>query len=208
MITAFFLADSLLFWGFLSIAALFLIYYTFNEKGSGATLTVFITIGVLIAFSNLPVVATIRSLHAWQIIEYVGGYIGVGLVYLVLKWTYNTFEIKKKYSDFREKWLVSYNMVHPPTPITAKITEIPLNSQKAFIIDACNNIGFAFGDLPPKIRNHKADLIFWGTYWPLSATFTILDNPLQWLIDAFIRMMTNPLNKISHMMFQKFDELQ
>jgi hypothetical protein len=181
--------------------------YTFNEKGTQATFAIILA-GCFIFFSKLPFVQWIHSLSTIQILFYCGLYIAICILYMVVKWTYNSFEMVSKYSEYREAWINAYNKTYPPGPSNPKITDIPEKNKSEFLFNASIHLNLKTNDLPPKISNHKSDLIFWACYWPFSFIFTLLNNPLKHLVNLVIRLMTNPLNRISQMMFQKFDKLQ
>lgn len=207
MLYEFFFFDTFLFWGALAIPVAFLCYFTFNEKGAWSTFTVAATVAVIVLFSNLHILSWLRSLTVGEVILYAGGYIVIGFTYMVLKWIYNTFEIKSKYTEYREEWL-RYNKLVIALP-SASSTD--LNEQKilaSFKSDLYSATKIRIDDLPPKIRNHRGDLIFWACYWHLSLIFTLLNNPLRHLVTFIINLSTKPLNAISAAMFKDFNELK
>jgi hypothetical protein len=205
MIYDFFVFDTFFFWAASAIPLAFLVYFVFNEKGSNATLTVFLTLVAITLFSNIPVLDWMRHLTPAKILAYVGGYFAIGVIYMLIKWVWNSFEIKMKYADFREAWLQDNKLTQLPASSTTDINEQKL--LKAFAKDLFHTKDIIFDDLPPKIRNHRGDLIFWASYWHLSLLFTLLNNPLRHLINFILNFSSKPLNAISAAMFSNYKEL-
>jgi hypothetical protein len=224
------------FWGALFFIAAIFLYNTYQEKLGYSTLTVVGTVVALFCLTNLPILKFFRSLTVLNYVEYVGGYLLVGVVYMTLKWVYNTYEIKSLYNTYRENFLKDYDYNSFPTleSVTQFILANPTlpvpgskgfkNSSRSFevyneIVDSFKsnfvrelhslgyNDNYCVADLPPLIRNHKQELVFWAAYWPASLFFTLLGNPLRHVINFCINMLTKPLNAISVKMFKDFNEL-
>ena len=199
MLYEFLMLDTIWFWGALAIPTILLLLFAFNEKGTPSTIIVVLTIAAIVSCSDFPTREFIHALTVGHIIKYAGGYVLLGLIYMSLKWIYTAYELKVKYVDYKEVWLDRVSLKTLP-----EVGSSQFNDFKAGLYSAT---GINIGDLPPKIRRHKARLVFWACYWPFSFISTMLGNPLKHLVNFIISLLSKPLNYVSSSLFSEFKEL-
>lgn len=85
---------------------------------------------------------------------------------------------------------------------------IPEGFDKKLFADYAKHHAVSLGEFPPRADHNKGRIIFWMSYWPASALWTIINDP----ITRFYRFLYNRIGKllegISNSMFAKYkDEL-
>jgi hypothetical protein len=199
MLYEFIMLDTIWFWGALAIPTILLLLFAFNEKGTPSTIIVVLTIAAIVSCSDFPTREFIHALTVGHIIKYAGGYVLLGLIYMSLKWIYTAYELKVKYVDYKEAWLERIGLKSLPETHTDEFA----NFKRALL----GATGINIADLPPKIRRHKARLVFWACYWPFSFVSTMLGNPLKHLVNFILSLLSKPLNYVSSSLFSEFKEL-
>jgi hypothetical protein len=97
---------------------------------------------------------------------------------MILKWIYNSYEIKVLYTKYRTEYLSQNN-----NTMNLKTFDNYLSLRKIDIEDC-----------PPKIKNHRSELVFWATFWHISFIYTLLGNPLKHLINFVLDVLKTPLD--------------
>lgn len=199
------LFDSEIFWILLAFPAILLCYFVYSERGAQATITLIATLVVLTLFSNTPILLLVKDvIKPRAFVLYIGGYTLNGIVYMCLRWVYHVYEVRVKYKMVRDAcWeanIKAQTNFSIDSPHFKSLLEQRLKSE-SYSDDRLL-------DLPPKIANHKSDLVFWLSYWPLSLLFTLLGNPLKHLIRGIINFLAAPLNAVSRAMFKDFSEIK
>jgi hypothetical protein len=64
------------------------------------------------------------------------------------------------------------------------------------------NIQEEINHYKPDILNHKGTFIRWMTYWPFSAIWTLLNDPIRRLYNSVFNLLSNLLQKISDNIFK------
>jgi hypothetical protein len=191
--------DTIWFWGALTIPIILLLIFSSKEAGRESTGIVVLTLAAIICFSSFPTRDFLHALTIGNVLKYAGGYILVGIIYMSLKWVYNAYELKVKYVDYKEVWLERNGIKSLPDVGTREFYSFSENLKSYTEI--------SIEDLPPKIRKHKARLVFWACYWPFSFISTMLGNPLKHLVNFILSILSKPLNAVSSALFSEFKEL-
>ncbi len=55
---------------------------------------------------------------------------------------------------------------------------------------------------PPMAMQHKGDILFWASYWPFSAFWTLLNDPIRRLWNAIYSVLGGFLQRISNKVFE------
>jgi len=66
--------------------------------------------------------------------------------------------------------------------------------------------GVNLSSFPPKANDNKGKIIFWMSYWPFSATWTLINDPITRLYRFIYRRLGAVFEKISHAMFAKYKD--
>ena len=133
-------------------------------------------------------VATIVDIVAWVII---------GTLWAVLKWVFFVYHTRDKYLDFRNKTIADWQRIGTNSEhfdSNKMLTETGERKIKSMGIHE-------FGEIPPKIVHNKARFILWMSAWPLSAAWTLINDPARRLYNFIYYRLAKNLQAISDRAF-------
>ena len=99
-------------------------------------------------------------------------------------------------------WLKWFSYVNTAV---RKISEIMTSSSTNDIEFACRRAGYK--SIPLKVSDYKTKIIGWMAYWPISAVWTLLNDPLRRLYDAIYNGIAASLQAISDKAFSGLKKL-
>jgi hypothetical protein len=106
------------------------------------------------------------------------GYFVAGALYVWVKWySYYTTAIRL-INEYREKY-----------------SHVTLN-------DAAYAVGYR-NSVPFKVSDHKAMIFSWILYWPLSITWTLLNDPVRRFVNFIYNSIASSLQRMSDSAFEK-----
>ncbi len=156
----------------------FLLIYCVEDESPGYALVVTLAFMVLIqACSNFSfpqwIQLNVGNLVKWGLI-----YIAIGVVYSIIKYILYL-------TDKRRKFDREFNKFKSKNDINSNITidNLPSIHKRACFEDMRWN---RLPDLYSSTRN----IVFWIGYWPWSAFWTLLNNPLKWLFEEIKEMLS------------------
>ncbi len=192
---------TLWFWAALIIPFLFLIYFVENEKSVGAFLLTFFTLGALIFLGGKNVVPWVTG-HPFLLAEYVGAYIGVGIVWGFIKWFFYVLRKRDAYTAFRADWVKTNGEVDDSTTVSGgQRNHRSGQTNRQIFQDDARRI-----DLPPRVERNKGRIIFWMSYWPASALWTLLNDPITRIGRFIYNRVGHLFQKMSDAMFSKYSD--
>ena len=215
-----FLAAVLIFGGFwfwtLSALAFFLIMvFAENEKNFFA----FITLGIFIVLmewaGSTNILSTIAS-DPWFIVKWTGLYFVIGGVWSIIKWFSYVRNMAERFGEYKVRYIKVCNrngkkqadaneQEYDPIPETIS-TPIPESAKEDFE-DFLNREGYkAYSDsIIPTASEEKDRLVSWIVWWPTSALWTLVNDPIRKLAEKLYAALQGVYSKISQQAFQKFD---
>lgn len=117
------------------------------------------------------------SLNTASFIKYGLAYILIGVVYSIVKYIFYLTESRKiwdrKFNDFK-------NTRNIDRKIT--IENMPENQKRACFEH------MRYTEIPT-VSSSTRHIVFWMAYWPWSAFWTLLNNPLKWMYEYFKDML-------------------
>lgn len=59
-----------------------------------------------------------------------------------------------------------------------------------------------FGLKVPQVKDFKSDILVWMTYWPFSAFWTVIDNPVRWIFNHIFGRIRGGMQKMADKVFE------
>jgi hypothetical protein len=198
---------TLWFWSAAFLPFFILIALVENEKSGWAAFTTAATIAALISFGNMGWLSWIAK-HPLLLVAYIIGYLVVGIGWGVAKWGFYAAHMLADYEAFRRKWIEKNGLIRdealPKEQLQyGKGTQDTHGSKTwrdRFISEASQaRVG------APNLAANSTRIIFWMSYWPASAVWTLLHDPITHLYRLIYARMINVFNGITTMMFGKYN---
>lgn len=198
MVHPFLEAGGLLFW--LGTLVLFLTtvgFMSFHRTGR-ALLTVLVYVAAVALFTDANLLGWLR-IHYILAAEYVAGYLVLGTVYMIFRWTMLSSQVARLYSDIRADYMAGKNI----QVITTQAEKDELSTQVSY----SSELRDLKVSVPLLVRANKARLTGWLTFWVFSLVEYILGDLLVNLVDTIVHMFSGFMQNITNRKFQKFSEL-
>ena len=174
-----FAAGTFWFWLLLIISFILISLAVEFDHGIKAFLVLFGTL-LVFHFANDSHVFRWIAENPGHLIAYLLGYFAIGTFWTYVKWYF--FVLKKK--EEAEKQLDDL-----------KTSNLNLyNDQKKWIQKA------------PEVKVYKRKIIRWMAYWPFSAAWTILNDPLKRIFEWIFKRISTSLQTMSNKMFSSFNQ--
>jgi hypothetical protein len=183
------------FWAALIIPYFILVALVENERGGWAFFVVTLSAVLWAAFGQKGIVPWVLS-HPKDIALYALEYVGIGIGYSIIKWWRYLVSALKKYTDYRTAWVKKNGEINDQP--SAKFRG--QTNKESFLDDAR-----ASGVMPPKVINNKGRIIYWMSYWPFSAFWFILNDPLRHLWNFLYERLGSIFESISKAVFAKYN---
>lgn len=122
-------------------------------------------------------------------------YVAIGVGYGVLKWfSFVRFQ-RDRFLAAREEY-----KSHRANP--DQMDERDKATMDKWVL---SHLNLTKNDIPPKIARNKARFSTWMMYWPMSAAWTFLNDPIRRAYDAIYARIANRLQTISDKVFAGID---
>lgn len=191
------------FWALLVIEAIALFALVFNEKGTWATVTLVLTLVLLNFVSKIPIVHYVFA-NPVKTGLLVVGYFVAGTLWSIAKWWFFVRRRRENYDELKAEFLEEHKIQGDEVPpnlrqqwrhhIEYRYSTQPYNSKNCR--DNCDC------GIKPLVRNHKGDVLRWMSYWPVSATCTLIDDPVRKLFNWIFCVIHTHLQKVSDSAFK------
>lgn len=183
---------TLWFWIVTALFVVTMLALTEYEKPFWATITLLIFLSLITTFS-VPealgwVAANLSTIAMWF-----GIYLVTGVVWAAAKWWFYLLNQREIYETKREKFLNDQNPVGPGNPVA---------------IDTTNRDKFLRTldkKFPPLPSENKSRIILWMSYWPFSAAWTLVNDPLKRLWRFLYTQISATLERMSRSVFSKYE---
>ncbi len=187
MLFEFFALGAFGFW--LAIAAFSLAIIFFLEAdGNGTGIGAFFMFPLFVSYLVFIAKVNIFALTPTALLMYFLGYLGLGVIWGFIKWISYSFQMKDEFLEFKKNY-VEY--------VRADKTVITAERKFSLINYSCEQDTAA----PPASR-HKSKIICWMTYWPWSAVWTIINDPVKRFFVFVYNRIGGLFDKISNAIFK------
>ena len=177
------------FWVLSFVAFIALMAFVENKLGGWAIATVIFYLAMIHFFSSrgwTPVnILEYAQAHWGEVFLGIASYFVVGTLWSILKWWSFVKGERRKYDEAvlkREQEL--------GRPM-AQWTEEELTDLFKY------RYGTESIEIRPKVDSHKEDIFLWIGFWPFSATWTIIDDPVRRICKAIYDLIRKQLQAIS-----------
>lgn len=176
-------------WGFFAALGLLVVgLIIFSEKeGTKATVALVAGAAFLQFIAKYDLLGLLRS-RPYTILGYAALYVAIGLAWSVVKWWSYVKKQRREYDRRRREFLREReNHTGVMTAFEKKDFEYRYRNEPVEV---------------PQVTKHKADIIRWMTYWPFSALFTLLNDPVRRLFEWLYEAVGQHLQKIADQAFR------
>ena len=153
------------FWAF-SVPVFLILCVLLESKSYWWTSLIFIAFLALTSLGNDLWDWTLE--HPWLTVARIGGYVAFGaFVWAPAKWYFYAHKILRKYKVALEEFID----IH-------KIKNRDWTDDEKRDFKSSYTLRYLGSEIPPHPKNHKADIVNWVAYWPISFVATMIDEPL------------------------------
>lgn len=119
------------------------------------------------------------------------GYFLAGSLWSVFKFRLYTGDLKTEFRDFKARWMSGNGY--------SDFSSIPEDILKGFreLAEGHMTRAARYRKYPVAPADHKAEILFWMGWWPVSAVAWILDEPIRRLLDLCYRLFSGVYAKIA-----------
>ena len=186
----------ILFWIIVGVVTLILAAQVNEEKTGYATLTLLVFIAALVAFSNTPVLETIKQ-HPIYVLYGLLAYFGISGLWAFAKWRLfylpNLFD---QYDELRTEFLKRRGLKEMPAD--PKVRE---DFAKDRAVERLNISYFRM------VRHNKGRITSWMVFWPFSLIGTFLGDFLHRVFTTIYKTIAGGLQRMSDNMASRYSEL-
>lgn len=194
MLTLFALG-SLGFWILLAVETVVLLALIEHERPWVGSLTLIVTGALLHFFGGINLVAlAVENPGGAGLL--LGLYFVAGAVWATVKWFLFVLRKKEDYLEAKERWRPQDEMYQHSNSkeAEAKLTWDTSNMRRHYLNSK--------GGLAPLVRENKERVMLWMVYWPWSAVWTVINDPIKRLFRAIFNMLQDTLQAISNRVWQ------
>jgi hypothetical protein len=117
-------------------------------------------------------------------------YFAVGAIWGVVKWVFFVHSQLEQYNEAKARFLAENKLTAIDTP------------KAAFDFREFISRRFSRVEVNPQVSNHKADVTFWMSYWPFSALWTLINDPVRKFFRMIYTYLQGTMQSISDRMFK------
>jgi hypothetical protein len=180
------------FWILSFLAFVALIAFVENKLGGWAIATVILYLALIHFFSTrgwTPVnILEYAQAHWGEVFVGIASYFVVGTAWSILKWWSFVRGERRKYDE-----VLSAKTESLGRPMSQWTDQ----EKKEFNDSFSYRYGEERVEIHPMVAKHKEDVFLWIGFWPFSATWTIIDDPVRRICKAIYDMISKQLQAIS-----------
>ena len=191
----FLMFGSLWFWILFVIFVCVMVACVENDSTSGGVLTIILFLCLFTFFGT-----GMEGIH-WVIanpnlsLGFLAAYVAIGLFYMFLKWISFTRGVRRRYKVSRQNFLANYN---------ADGEFIPDELKQAWQSRLTTEQRHMLNGFPP--GEYKSQLVDWMLFWPFSALWTLINDPLRRLAETCVEMFHGVLAQIGKSASKGFEK--
>ena len=189
------------FWGLsLLIAFAFIWCIEFDKSGGAAFMLVLTYLFLWGAVGINPV------LWAWgnpmSAIAYVGGYFLGGTIWTIVKWYFYLLRRRDEAKKIKVYFEANEHDIRTDWSKNSTDTFNFVNWMNGMSRHQTPRHEYRDNNYPPMATQHKGDILFWAAYWPFSAFWTLLNDPIRRLWNAIYSILGGLLQRMSMSVFK------
>jgi hypothetical protein len=194
-----FIIGTFWFWALIVLSACALFALIEYERVGWATITILFVLALLHFFGDFSVISHIKA-NPGTFALLVLGYFAVGTVWAIIKWWFFVKRLRRKYDEAKAEFLEKNGVqgMDIPSELKAKWLE-----QTRFLTEGRHGIHVAER---PRARRHKGRILCWMTYWPWSAVWTIIDDPIKRIFREIYHYIQGLLQRIADRAYQGVED--
>ncbi len=189
-----FVVGSLWFWLLLAAETIILLVLLEWDQGAIATLTLVATLLVLQFLGDVNVYGYV-SHHPWTVVLGALGYLAAGTCWAIAKWWFYVSEQRAWYDELRGAFL----RVHGYERGSQMPDSLQSPWQRCLASARKERRRL---DVHPLAAGHKARILGWMSYWPWSASWTLLKDPVRKAFLSIYHHLADYLQEISDKAFR------
>lgn len=200
-----FVIGSIPFWILTAAALIAILVAVENEKGFFATVSVGLYVGLLHLLGDANLIAWTRE-H-WKLCATLAvAYLIAGTVWGVVKWAFYTrklaHETEETYLNTKRNFLRSKGIVFENLTIEDPVPENLREAWRTYLRDDYSARQITME--PPQVSQHKARIMGWMMFWPVSLTWTLLNDPVRAAFQHIYASISSTLQEISNKAFNRY----
>ncbi|KKM02524.1 hypothetical protein LCGC14_1783570 [marine sediment metagenome] len=198
-----FIVGTLWFWTFSAVMFGWMIYLTEDDSHFFATVSLIAFVWLMSSANSLSVLINPLIWLKWIVV-----YLAIGSTWSFLKWFSYLHKTKDHLKELKERFLNRYDV---QLTVDGKISEKDFPQFAEYLNDA-HYMGMGRfnatkirkrADVIPTVKGRFGDLTRWIIWWPMSAFWTILNDPLRRLAQALVRAFRGIYTKIALSVFSE-----
>lgn len=183
-------ASAAILWGTLIGLVLVIAILLENEKEGWATTIVSISLA-LAFWLNKDSIMSFVSQNPSQLIGFVLSYILVGVVWSFIKWQLYVRKAFKPLKELKAEFIAKHKVLNEATlpKLNAMINSARILKPNGYEVSASEKTPFedTVNNITPLASKKKSVITSWISYWPISLSATLLNNPFrhffEWLYE-------------------------
>lgn len=186
------------FWVLLGLETLILLALIEYERPWWGTFSLLMT-GLLLHFVCDLNILGLALTHPGLTALVAGGYFVVGTAWSVVKWFLFALKRKEEYLEAKEHWRVEDEQREAFDRDRQNLVKTGPTKWE----DSARRAGFLNrkGTLVPLVRENKERVMLWMVYWPWSALWTIINDPIKRLFRHIFNMIQDALQVVANRVF-------
>lgn len=198
MLLEMFVLGTMWFWVLAAIFVVTLLIGLEKENGSFLTIATIVFFVAWYMFGDFGNVLTYIVQNPFSILFAIGVYLAAGAVWGVTKWWFFVNGMAREIQSAKRKFFeVQHNL---PYTADAVIPEA-LKAQWKRFLD--HEVKINLKSLPPKVSENKSRITTWMIYWPVSAIWTLVNDPVVRAFHAIYERLGGLMQNISNSAFNK-----
>lgn len=201
MIAEFITFGGVLFWIIVGVIALILAAQVNEEKTGAATLTLLATIAAIVAFTNTPIIETVRA-NPLYVLYGILAYIGIAAVWAFIKWRVfflpNLFD---RYEELRSRFLKTAG------PNGTPLTDFPADPAVRDEFNKRSEVQRLNISYNRMVGYNKGRITAWMVFWPFSLLGTFVGDFMHRVFTSLYKAIAGGLQRMSDSMASKYSEL-
>jgi hypothetical protein len=187
-----FAVGSVGFWALLILETGLLIFLIEWGKGTFATLSLAVTLGLLYFLGDVNLFGFVIH-HPITLVLGLILYFVAGTAWSVAKWWLFVRDMRARYDDLRADFCLEHKL---DGAIPAELQPIWLAR-----LEASGRRGRRI-EVRPRARQHRSRIVFWMAYWPWSLVWTVLNDPVRKACHLIYQHAHDYLQEISNNAFR------
>lgn len=153
-------------WGVFVLTVIALFFFVEFDRPIGGLFALGVGVGLLKLFGAIDGLFGAIFAHPGYAALGLGVYLIGGVIWAVIKWTLFVIGRRERYNEARSKFLFG----HGKDPNGPMPDELKAEWAKDYRCRENNK---------PNVMNHKSTIMTWMGYWPWSAVWTIINDPIR-----------------------------